>query len=36
MKIFRNRITQETPSKMKKMKSLWIDDMDKEMIGNIP
>ena len=36
MKIFRNRIKQETLNKMKKMKSLWIDDMDKEMIGNIP
>lgn len=36
MKKFENRITQETPNKMKKMKSLWIDDMDKEMIGNTP
>lgn len=36
MKIFENRITKETPNKMRKMKSLWIDDMDKEMVNETP
>lgn len=36
MKIFKNRMKQETPNKMKKMKSLWIDDMDKEMVNETP
>ena len=36
MKIFKNRITQETPNKMRKMKSLWIGNMDKEMVGDTP
>lgn len=36
MKIFRNRITQENENKIKKMKSLWIDNMDKEVVKGTP
>lgn len=36
MKIFKNRITQETPYKMKKMKSLWIDGMDEKLVNETP
>jgi len=35
-KTFMNRMIHERSSKIRKMKSLWIDNMDKQMINNTP
>ena len=36
-KIFKNRITQETPNTIKQLKSLWIDmNSDKQLTPNTP
>ena len=36
-KIFKNRITQETPNTIKQLKSLWIDmSSDKQLAPNTP
>lgn len=36
-KIFKNRITQETPNTIKQLKSLWIDmSSDKQLTPNTP